>query len=364
MNRPTRKGAHRLTAVAVSASALLASAGLPAHAARPGPSISITNVSVTEGNSGQNQMLFALQVKGAWNKNMKVDYQTVDGSAVQSSDYDYKQGTVSFAGGKRQRVAVWANGDSVQENNETFTVALSNSVGGAVIKPGGGLGTITNDDQLPDLSVDDVIVGEGDTGTTPATFKFTLSNASTADVSFDYATADGSATAPVDYTASAGTLTFAPGQLTKTVAVPVVSDMTNESDENFSVNLSGASGVALPAASPTVTIIDDESAPAVSVSDATVTEGDSGTVSASFDVVLSHAAGTAATVAYATSDGSATAPADYQSAAGTINFAAGDLTETVAVQVEGDHWNEKNEDFALILSACLLYTSPSPRDRS
>ncbi len=340
---------HRLTAAAVSASALLASAGLPAHAARPAPSISISNVTVVEGNSGQTQMLFTLQVKGTWNKSMKVDYQTVAGSAAQSGDYDYEQGTVSFAGGKRQRVSVWANGDTQQEANETFTVALTNSVGGATIRPGGGLGTIENDDDLPVVSLTDVVVGEGDApGTTPAVFEATLSNASTSSVSFNYATADGSAVAPGDYTSTSNAVTFDPGQVTKPITVPIVGDNTNESNEAFSLSLSDASGLVTQA---TGTIIDDEGAPAVSISDATVIEGDSGTVSASFDIILSHAGGTASTVAYATSDGSATAPADYQSASDTVYFAAGDIAKTVTVKVNGDDWNEPSEDFALTLSA-------------
>ena len=339
---------HRLTAGAVAASALLASAGLPAHAARPAPSISISNVTVSEGNSGQKQMLFTLQVKGAWNNSMKVDYVTVPGSASAGSDYVFAQGTVSFASGKRQTVSVWANGDTVNENNESFTVALTNAVGASI--KNSGVGTITNDDLLPSVAVADVVVGEGDSGTTPAVFKATLSNASTGPVSFDYATAAGSAASPADYTASAGTVTFDPGQVAKSITVPVVGDTTNEGDEAFTLSLSNASG-ALPTTSPTGTIIDDENAPAVSVSDATVTEGNSGTVSASFDVVLSHAADSASTVDYATSDGSAAAPADYQSATGTVTFAAGDLAETVEVNVKGDDWNEANEDFSLTLTA-------------
>jgi len=305
---------------------------------------------VTEGNSGQKQMLFTLQVKGVWNKSMTVDHQTVAGSASSPSDYVSAQGTVSFAGGKRQTVSVWANGDTVKENTETFTVSLTNPVGGASIKSGGGLGTITNDDLLPVLSVTDVVVGEGDSGTTPAVFKATLSNASTTDVSFQYATADGSAAAALaDYTASTGTVTFAPGQVTKSITVPVVGDTTSESDEVFSLSFSNALGAVAQA---TGTIIDDESAPAVSIWDAEeVIEGNSGTVSASFEVVLSHASSVESTVAYDTSNGSATAPADYQASSGPIVFAPGDLSKSVTVTVQGDDWHEGDEDFSLTLTA-------------
>ncbi|MDQ3659451.1 MAG: hypothetical protein M3454_00005 [Actinomycetota bacterium] len=343
---------HRMTASAVAASALLASAGLPAFAARPSPSISISNVTVAEGNSGQTQMLFALQVKGAWNKNMAVDYALVDG-LTDGNDYaSVPPGTLSFASGKRQRLAVWVNGDTLREENETFAIALTNPVGGAGIKPGGGLGTITNDDQLPVLSVDNVILGEGDTGNTPATFKFALSSASTTVVSFNYATADGSATQPADYLSTSGTVTFAAGERTKSVDVPVVGDTITEApgSESFTLNLSNVLNATPPSVPPTGTIIDDEGAPAVSISDAAVTEGDSGMVSASFDITLSHLSATAANVSYATSNGSAIAPDDYVSADDIVNFAAGDLTKSVTVNVKGDDWNEPAEDFVVTLS--------------
>jgi hypothetical protein len=346
-----RHFSHRLTAGAVAASALLASAGLPAHAAKPSPSISISSVTVTEGDSGQTQMLFTLQVNRAWNNGMKVDYETLDGSATAGSDYNTEQGTVSFASGKRQRLSIWANGDTQKENLETFTVKLTNPVG-ASIKPGGGLGTITNDDQLPDVSVDDVVVGEGDGVGATAAFKFTLSNASTTDVSFNYATADGTAVATDDYTPSSGTETFLAGQQTRYVTIPIVGDTADESDETFTLNLSNPSGVALPDPQAAGTIVDDEGAPAVSVSDAEVTEGDAGTVSATFNLVLSNAGGSASTVEYATSDGSATAPADYQAASGSVNFAAGQVgPKAVTVAVKGDDWNEAAEDFIVTLSS-------------
>jgi chitinase len=312
--------------------------------------LTISSLSVVEGNSGQKQMLFGVQVKGAWNKNMKVDYEVMDGTATAGSDYVDGAGTLSFASAKRQMVSVWVNGDTEAENDENFTVALNNPVG-ATIKPGGGIGTITNDDLVPVLSVQNVVVGEGDTGTTPAVFEFALSNTSTAPVSFAYATADGSAAAPGDYEAASGIVTFEAGQRSQSVTVPVVGDTTNEGVESFSLVLSGAAGVNLPATAPTATIIDDEGAPAVSIADASVTEGDSGTVTASFDVVLSHASAATAEVDFATANGTASEPGDYTANSGRLTFAPGDLAETVSVEVKGDNRYETDEDFAVTLSS-------------
>ena len=80
---------------------------------------------------------------------------------------------------------------------------------------------------------------EGDTGSLNATFTVTLTPASTQTVTVGYATANGTATAGSDYTAASGTLTFAPGATTQTVAVGVLGDLLDEANETFTVNLSG-----------------------------------------------------------------------------------------------------------------------------
>src|SRR6184192_2429001 len=93
---------------------------------------------------------------------------------------------------------------------------------------------------MPSLSIGDATVVEGSSGTVAATFQVGLSAPVPQTVTVDYATADGTATAPSDYTAKSGTLTFAPGETTKNVTVLVNGDLLPESDETFSVNLSNA----------------------------------------------------------------------------------------------------------------------------
>lgn len=92
------------------------------------------------------------------------------------------------------------------------------------------------------------------------------------------------------------------------------------------------------------------SVPAVSLGDASVTEGSSGTTPASFAVTLSAASAQAVTVAFATGGGSATAGADYVAASGTVTFPAGTTARTVAVSVVGDTAVEGDETFLLTLS--------------
>jgi hypothetical protein len=125
---------------------------------------------------------------------------------------------------------VTVNGDSSIEPDETFFVNVTN-VTGAIVSVSQGQGTIQNDDS-PSLSINDVTVTEGNSGTTAATFTVTLASSSSQTVTVDYATSSASpatAAADTDYVAiPATTLTFLPGETTKTIEVSVKGDITNE----------------------------------------------------------------------------------------------------------------------------------------
>ena len=110
---------------------------------------------------------------------------------------------------------------------------------GATLSDAGGTGAIRNDDAVPALSVNDVTVTEGDSGAVNATFTVSLSALSGLPVTVSYATADGTAFAGSDYTATSATLTFVPGQTTQTVNVAVLGDLLSEADQSFALNLSG-----------------------------------------------------------------------------------------------------------------------------
>src|SRR5207248_2549666 len=148
----------------------------------------------------------------------------------------------------------------------------------------------------------------------------------------DYATADGTATAPSDYAAlTTTTLTFAPGETSKPVTVDVNGDTTYEHAETFSVNLSNPSNATVADAQGLGTITNDDAQPSFAIGDVTPNEGNSGTTAFTFTVTKSGATALAATVDYATADGSAVAPGDYASTSGTLTFAAGQTTQTVTV---------------------------------
>jgi uncharacterized repeat protein (TIGR01451 family) len=115
--------------------------------------------------------------------------------------------------------------------------------------------------EVPSLSVGDASVTEGSSGTTDAIFTLALSTPASTDVSVDYATADGSATAPGDYTATSGTLVIPMGSTSATVAVPVVGDTAVEPDETFTMNLSNAANATIADAQATGTILNDDAEP-------------------------------------------------------------------------------------------------------
>src|SRR5439155_20482728 len=112
--------------------------------------------------------------------------------------------------------------DTADEIDETVPVTLSNPTNATLGAIPTYTYTILDDDPLPSLSINNVTVTEGNSGTTSANFTMTLSPASGKTVTVNYATADGTAAAPADYTAiPTSTLTFNPGETTKTITVLV-----------------------------------------------------------------------------------------------------------------------------------------------
>ena len=148
------------------------------------------------------------------------------------------------------------NGDATVEPDETFTVNLSGA-SGATIANGTATGTIVNDD-IASLAIGDTTVTEGDSGTTTASFPVILSDPSASAVTVGFATSNGTAVAGSDYTSTSGTLTFNPGEVAKTISVPIKGDTVFEPTETFSVNLSNPVGATIADGSATGTILDND----------------------------------------------------------------------------------------------------------
>ena len=224
------------------------------------PTLSINDVTVAEGNAGTSNATFTVSLSApAGPGGVTFDIATANGSATAGVDYVAKTLLAQTipAGSSTYSFTVLVNGDTLNEANETFFVNVTN-VTNAIVADGQGVGTITNDDALPSLSINDVSVAEGNSGTASAVFTVSLSAASGQTVTVNYATADGTAVAPGDYTAASGTLTFAAGQTTRTITVLVNGDTAVETDETFTVGLSGAANATIADATGIGTITNDD----------------------------------------------------------------------------------------------------------
>ena len=200
------------------------------------------------------------------------------------------------------------------------------------------------DPSLPQIRVWDAHAREDRDAAVDFTVRLHPAAASTVTVS--YRTRDVGATAPVDYGARSGRLTFAPGQTEKTVSVPIVDDTVDEHVESFALLLSNVSGARLGNEGAAGMIHGSEAR--LSVADARTQEAPGATLA--FAVTLSRAVTGAVTVDYATSDGTATAGADYTQASGTLTFAPGETQKTVTVAVLDDVHDDGGETLTLTLS--------------
>jgi hypothetical protein len=279
-----------------------------------------------------------------------IDFATIEGTATAGSDYITNTGTLTFVPGDViETIAVVVNGDVSEESNETFTVNLSNPENSLINKEI-GVGVITDDDGLPSISISDTTVTEGNSGTTSALFTVTMSNPSSQTVSVDFATSAGTALAGVDYASNTGTLVFTSGQTSKTITVLINGDLTDESNETYTVTLSNPANAIIGFGTGTGTNTDDDAEPTISIGSSSVTEPDSGSTSAVFTITLSNPSSQTITVDYATSDGTATAGSDYTSSSSTLAIYPGETTKTVQVPVIGDTSSEPNETFTVTLS--------------
>ena len=316
-------------------------------------------------------MTFNVSISNPVDTAVTMTANTADVSATAGSDYTAVSGaTVTFPANTtaNQTVSVTVNGDTTVELNETLNLVLSAlSAGGrAVTFTGGGstltgTGTIINDDSAT-ISINAPSILEGGI----LAYSVTINNPVDVAVTADRATADGlvnpATVADSDYTAIANSnvTLFAAGSTTA-FAIPVQTTADNkvELDEQLRLILAnlaaGGRNVSFSGGGSTLTgtgtITNDDSA-TISISSPSVTEGNSGTTTMTFNVSLSNPVDTAVSMTANTANVSATAGSDYTAVSGgTVTFAANSTTaQTVNVTVSGDTSIEANETLQLVLS--------------
>jgi sugar lactone lactonase YvrE len=315
------------------------------------PLVSIADQTALESNAAG--AVFLVSLSAVTGRTVTVEFATADDSAIAGQDYRAVSGQLTFNPGvTTQMLTVPLIDDTLDEPSETFLVNLRNAVN-ADIEDGQAVGTIQDDDVAPELSINNVTVTEGNSGTTAAEFTVTLSEASGQTIRVDFSTANGTAVAGEDYQATSGTLVFSPGSTTQMLTVLVVGDVQVEPDETFVVNLSNAANAEIADGQGAVLITNDDVAPQLSIDDVTVAEGNVGPILAVFTVTLAPASSQTVTVNFATADDSAIAGQDYQAASGTLTFTPGVTNQTLTVFVIGDEQIEMNETFLVNLSGAV-----------
>ncbi len=314
-------------------------------------SLSINDVTITEDNNA----IFTVNLSQASSNSIAVNYQTVENTAIAGSDYNSNSGTLTFATGETSKtITVQLLNDTNKEATENFYLNLSNVTGNAIIADNQGIATIQDNDA--GISLNNVTLSEGHSGTTNAIFTLNLSQAISETVTVDYSTANATATAGSDYQNSSGKVTFNPGETTTTISIPVMGDTITESDETFVVNLTNPSNASLINNQGIATIKNDDiSLPSIAINDISLKEGSNKvagkTTNFTFTVNLNQASNQSITVNYATADGTATTfNKDYTAISGKLTFAAGQTSKTITVKVAQDTVSEANETFFVNLS--------------
>jgi hypothetical protein len=201
---------------------------------------------------------FTVRLSAASTQSVSVEFATANASALAGSDYLPTNGTLLFPPGSiALPVNVSVIGDTLNEGNETFLLNLSNPVNALVPLPQ-AIGTITDDDPIPTLAINDVLLTEGNSGSNAAIFTVSLSAASGRSVTVQFATANGTASAGNDYVAQTGTLTFPAGATSQPVSVWVLGDTVPERSETFFINLSNPTNATIADGQGLGTIQDDD----------------------------------------------------------------------------------------------------------
>src|SRR3954468_4886539 len=293
---------------------------------------------------------------GATNVAASIDYSDDGtGTAIPTTDYTLTPGTLNFAAGETTKtfaVTIVNNGAGPEPNK---TIGLQLKQGTAQVSTA-TLSIIDEDSPTPSVQFSSPAYSVNESQTA-IDVTVTLSKQADGDVTVHYATGGGTATAGSDYTNTSGTLTFlgklnnaGTGETSHTIHIPLSPDTVNEGDETFDVTLSANTGSTLGSPNPaTVTIADDDTSGTLEFSSQRYDVNETGDHAR---ITVNRIGGSSGDVSvdYATSDGTAAAPADYTTTAGTLSFADGETQKTFDIPVAWDGRAEGDETVSISLS--------------
>ncbi len=288
----------------------------------------------------------------AANVTVEIDYATADETAIAGQDYVPISGTLVFLPGETQAfITVETVDDDENEPSETLRIVLSNPRN-ASLGSASHTHTIVDNDLPPPTMAFAAASSAILESVGQAHLTVTLSRAHTRAVQVAYATADGSARAPIDYVAASGILVIAKGQTSGVIVIDVEDDDVIEGNETFTVTL--ASPVNATISSPvthTVTILNDDDAPLTVQFATSSSTGGEDTAIVRIDVVLNAATDNDVEVNYGATGGTATRNVDYRLDPGTLLILAGQTTGSITITVIEDTLYEGDETIEITISS-------------
>lgn len=322
--------------------------------------------SVTEGDSGQTDYVFRVQLLDAVQGGFDLSYETTGISAIAGEDFvdndSASSQPLSFDGelGEEKTIVVKVLGDTKVEPAETFLVNLIDFANFEVNKS--TLNIAGSNPVTATIAPDDgtvVSFTEAQTSFVEADatveVEVMLSAVSDFQTEIDYLVEPVTATAGSDFTAVSGTLIFAAGDITKTIGIPIINDSNIEFNEDFKVTLSNPQPSDTLLGIPSemiVTIEDDDGLPTVSLSQPTFEVAENGgTVPVS--VTLNRVSGIPVTVQFSTADNSATAGSDFTAVSRSVVIPAGDRSALINVPITDDTLYEKDETFTVTVASLV-----------
>jgi hypothetical protein len=286
---------------------------------------------------------------------VSVQCNTANGTATAPGDYTATVDVLTWGNGDsaNKLCTVPIVNDNVDEPNETIMLSLSNFNGGAGMgSPTSATLTITDEDEAGDLSFS-MATYSVDESAGSAMIAVRRTGGSNGAVSVQCNTANGTATAPADYTATMATLSWADGDVAdKICTIPIVDDSNDESDETIALSLTSPTGGAVlgTPSSATLTIVDDDAHGSLSFSMATYQVGEAdGTAS----VAVQRTGGSDGTVSVQcnTANGTAVAPGDYTATMAVLTWTNGDSANKICtIPIVDDSVDELDETVMLSLS--------------
>ena len=324
------------------------------------PQITLTHSGVSEGDGERGLITFALT--SASDQPVQLDYALQNGTAILGQDYLTEGGTLTFAPGETERqLDLQIVDDRTFEQDQTLSLSISNLKGADLLEGRQAWDlSLADNDPLPQLRVTDTEVLEAiSDAPSPAMITFRLDRRAEVPVAFDYRLAQEGAEGG-DLVLEPGTLTFAPGEQVKTLAIQPLQDVIDEDREIYHILLTNAQNVRLPEVAARVTLIDDDPAPDLFILDAMADETSPSEPDGNlltFLLRLSAPSGrpvTAEVLTKPTID--ARNPAeigtDLAAMRRTVTFAPGETELRVPVQLIADGLDEAQETFIVnILSA-------------